>query len=279
MRRILVPTDGSDLSARALPIAARLAQAQGAEIVLVRVTQIVETFDPFGGPHYAFELSDDAASSEWLEIVARDELAAIVDEMTELGVAARFLVIAGASAPMLLEAEEEQQPDLVVIASHGRSGLVRFALGSVSERLVQEGAAPVLIVQAASPVDSPLDSALVTLDGSQLAELALPVVESLAGKPVRQVQLLRTVASRDEIATASAYLDGVAMRLQEAGLRVTIEMPIDEPAPAIATAALGADMVILTTHGRGGFDRLRYGSVADQVLHQVQTPMLLVRAA
>jgi nucleotide-binding universal stress UspA family protein len=279
MRRILVPIDDSDLSARALPIAMRLAQAQDAELVLVRVTQPIHTFELWEGPHHAFDLSDDEARSKCLEIAAREDLAALVDRMTGLGLAARFLVLTGASAPRLLDAEEEVQPDLVVMASHARSALERFALGSVSERLLREGAAPVLIVQAASPIEGPLDTALVPLDGSRLAELALPVVESLARKPLRQVQLFRTAASRDETATARAYLERIAMRLEESGLTLDIEVSIDEPAPAIATPALGADLVILATHGRGGLDRLRYGSVAEQVIHQVQTPTLLVRAA
>jgi nucleotide-binding universal stress UspA family protein len=173
----------------------------------------------------------------------------------------------------------ELQPDLVVMASHGRSGLPRFALGSTAERLVREGTAPVLIVHALNPLDQKLDFALVPLDGSPLAEQALPMVESLAGKPVRQVRLMRAVTRPDETPEARRYLEGVRDRLQSAGLEVTIEVRIDEPATAIRDAGERADLIVLATHGRGGFDRLRHGSVAERVTREAQMPVLLVRPA
>ncbi len=179
----------------------------------------------------------------------------------------------------MIDTEQDVQPDLVVIASHGRSGLIRFALGSVTERLVREGNAPVLVVQAASPVDRPLDSALVPLDGSPLAELALAMVETLARKPVRQVRLLRAVANLDERPAAHAYLERIAKRLTDVGLTVSTSVPIAEPTQALAAAAASVDLVIIATHGRSGFDRVRHGSVAEHVTREVQTPVLLVRAA
>jgi nucleotide-binding universal stress UspA family protein len=215
---------------------------------------------------------------EAFEIAAQQDLRAMADRIRARGGAARSVVLTGVPAASLLDSELEIQPDLVVIASHGRSGLIRFALGSVTERLVREGNAPVLVVQASSRVDRPLDSALVPLDGSALAELALPIVEALAGKPFRQVRLLRAVGSSDEVADGRAYLDGVAKRLSVAGLSITTDVAVAEPKEAIAAAAASVDMVILATHGRGGFDRLRHGSVAEEVTRDAHTPVLLVRA-
>jgi nucleotide-binding universal stress UspA family protein len=189
------------------------------------------------------------------------------------------MVLAGSPSDGLVRAEAELQPDLVVMASHGRSGLARFALGSVAERLVREGTAPVLIVHALNPLDQKLDFALVPLDGSSLAEQALPMVEALAGKPVRQVRLMRAVTLPEESTEARRYLDGVRDRLQSAGLEVTIEVRIDDPATAIQDAGERADLIVLATHGRGGFDRLRHGSVAERFTRQAQMPVLLVRPA
>ncbi len=276
MRSILVPTDGSALSARAVPVAEAIARAQGAEIVLVRV---VEPWNTSGLGFESYVTSDVYDEmQEALEIAAQQDLAMMVERIKARGGPARSVVFSGVPGAGLLDSEEAVQPDLVVIASHGRSGLVRFALGSVTERLVRAGNAPVLVVQASSATDSPLGSALVPLDGSSLAELALPMVEGLAGKPIRQVRLLRAVNRSDEIAPAQEYLEQVARRLGVMGIDVTVDVAIGEPVPAIAEAATGADLVVLATHGRGGFDRLRHGSVAEQVTRDAHTPVLLVRA-
>ncbi len=276
MRSILVPTDGSALSVRAVPVAETIARAQGAEIVLVRV---VEPWSTAGLGYESYVTSDVYDElTESLENAARQDLAMMVDRIKERGSNARSLLFTGVPAAELLDAEQELQPDLVVIASHGRSGLVRFALGSVTERLVREGNAPVLVVQAASPVDRSLESALVPLDGSPLAELALLMVEALAGRPVRQVRLLRAVADLDERPAAHDYLEQVAKRLTGAGLTVSTAVPVAEPTEAIAAAAADVDLVVIATHGRSGFDRMRHGSVAERVTHDVQTPVLLVRA-
>ncbi len=267
MRSILVPTDGSALSARAVPVAEAIARAQGAEIVLVRV---VEPWNTSGLGFESYVTSDVYDEmTESLVIAAQQDLTGMADRINARGGLARTVVRAGTPSAGLLDAETAAQPDLVVIASHGRSGLIRFALGSVTERLVREGSAPVLVVQAAIPVDRPLDSALVPLDGSPLAELALPMVETLAGKPIRQVRLLRAVQNLDERAAAHTYLEQVAARLTNLGLSVTTAVPVAEPI---------VDLVIIATHGRGGFDRIRHGSVAERVTRDVRTPVLLVRA-
>jgi nucleotide-binding universal stress UspA family protein len=277
LRQIMVPTDGSPLSARALPLAEAIANAQGAEIVLVRV---LEPFNPYGMAVESYrkpKVYDELVAS--LHSAASKELASMVDTITSRGGTARTMVLAGSPPDGLLRAEAELQPDLVVMASHGRSGLARFALGSVAERLVREGNTPVLIVHSLHPLDQKLDFALVPLDGSPLAEQAIPMVETLAGQPVRQVRLMRAVTRPEEATEARRYLEGIRVRLQSADLEVTTEVRVDNPVAAIRDAAERADLIVLATHGRGGFDRLRHGSVAEQITREAHLPVLLVRPA
>jgi nucleotide-binding universal stress UspA family protein len=275
MRQIMVPTDGSTLSARALPVAEALARAQDAEIVLVRVIEPIDFYGMSVESYFTAQVYDELVTS--LHLAARADLGTMVEAIKGRGGSARFIVLAGSPAAGLLDSEANLQPDLIVMGSHGWSGLSRFALGSVTDRLVREGSTPVLVVHGASPADGVLESALVTLDGSPVAELALPMAHSLAGKPLRHFQLLRVVATRDDLAPAREYLDRVATRLTAQGVTVSTDVQIDEPAPAIAAAALGVDLVILATHGRGGIDRVRHGSVAEAVTRQVPIPVLLVR--
>jgi nucleotide-binding universal stress UspA family protein len=276
MKRILVPHDGSALSARALPVAETIAREQGAEIVLVRV------IEPQSSTATGFEAIVTADLGEELteayEIAARQELGVLAERIEERGGRARVLTFTGMPAAGLLNIEKDLQPDLIVIGSHGRSGFTRFALGSVTERLVREGDAPVLVVHQASPTARPLDLALVPLDGSPLAETALLMVESLAGAPLHRAHLLRVVSDPAHVANAESYLDSVATRLERARLLVTTEVLVGDPAQVIQTVAPEASLVIVATHGRSGLDRLRHGSVAEQVTRHVQTPVLMVRA-
>jgi nucleotide-binding universal stress UspA family protein len=163
------------------------------------------------------------------------------------------------------------------MGTHGRTGLARFALGSVADVMVREGTTPVLLVRSLQEPKARMETALVPLDGSILAEEALPTVESLSGKPLRHVQLLRAVASSDEEAGAMAYLERVAERLRAARLTTRLMVETTTPADAITQWGRNADVVILSTHGRGGFDRLRHGSVAEQGTRYLTTPTLLVR--
>jgi nucleotide-binding universal stress UspA family protein len=272
----MVPTDGSVLSARAFPVAEEIARGQGAEVYLVRVLEPPDAID--WGLEAYFTQDVHAELVESLKIAAEQDLAVMAQEIGTRGLEARSLVVMGRPASGLLDAEADLQLDLVVMASHGRGGLTRFALGSVAEQLVREGATPVLIVHALSQVEQKLDFALVPLDGSPLAELALPMVESLAGKPVRKVRLMRAVDRPDEAPAAREYLETVRLRLQRVGLSVTSEVRVEDPVAAIRDAAECADLIVLATHGRGGFDRLRHGSVAEQVTRAAQTRVLLIRA-
>jgi nucleotide-binding universal stress UspA family protein len=149
---------------------------------------------------------------------------------------------------------------------------------------------------------------LVPLDGSDLAERVLPYVEALAkqfGSTV--ILLLATDLPRVLLTTGAApggtplavpvinpkpivegerraaagYLDAVAERLRAGGLTVECEQPNGPAAETIVEGArrLGADLIAMTTHGRGGLGRLVYGSVADAVLRSAPCPVLLVRVS
>jgi nucleotide-binding universal stress UspA family protein len=150
-------------------------------------------------------------------------------------------------------------------------------MGSVADLMVREGCAPVLLVRSLSPALSAADTALVPLDGSAAAENALTMVKELAGKPIRRVHLLRAIEAPEEWDGARRYLEGIARGLAGLGLEVTTSVRVDEPAAAIMRTAPRAHLVILSTHGRGGVDRLRHGSVANRIVHQGTIPTLLVR--
>lgn len=276
LNTILVPTDGSEESAKAIPIAAQIAKAQGAEIVLVRVVE------PVLWDYHATETPIPPDVYESLvranEEQAQSDLARLQATLEAQSVRARRIALRGFPASALLDIEEREHPQLVVMATHGRTGLVRFALGSVADRLVREGSVPVLLVRRTMTGTATLETAVVMLDGSTVAEQALPMVSELAGRPLRLVTLFRSVPRPEDREAARAYLSGIAARLAKPECSVREVVDVGDPRHTIERVARDHDLVMLCTHGYSGFDRLRHGSVAEAVVRNVERPVLLVRA-
>ena len=275
MTTVMAPTDGSAMSDNAVAVAGRLAQAQGADVLLVRVLQPIaleaDSFDTSLDP----DIYEQVLKT--IEAQTESEVAKLRDGLIAQGIKARAVTPRGFVAGALLDIEAAEHADLVVMATHGRTGVARFALGSIADRIVREGEVPVLLVRPSTPSDVQLRSALVLLDGSGVAEYALPWVERLAGKPLERVTLFRAVASAEDRSPAKTYLDAIGSRIAHAGCRINTVVEVGDPLPTVDRAAREHDLVILSTHGRGGFERLRHGSVAEAIVREISNPVLLVR--
>lgn len=141
---------------------------------------------------------------------------------------------------------------------------------------------------------------LVPLDGSELAETALPHARALAHafqSTITLISIIEPVAVypqpgmigpvlsvavnvEDEMDNSKKYLNELKEQLENEGLTVDISVLGGDPASHICDYALshGTDLIVMSTHGRSGIKRWVYGSVADRVLHGAKTPVLLVRA-
>ncbi len=140
-----------------------------------------------------------------------------------------------------------------------------------------------------------VQTVLVPLDGSAVAEAALPMAEEvLRDNPDATLVLMRATsvmalpvidpveAEVAAVREAEAYLEKVAARMREAGIRqVVTSVWCGSPATSIVEAARArkADLIVMCTHGRSGIGRLVLGSVAESVVRGTSTPILLVRAA
>jgi nucleotide-binding universal stress UspA family protein len=274
---LLVPLDGSELAERALPVATDLARVTGATLHLVRVVEPLVSptwaITPVYFPADVYERTmteERQAATAYLE-AARERLSAG-------GIAIQAVQLEGHVAATLLDVERDAGIDLVVLCSHGRSGLARFVLGSVAEQLVRHSAAPLLLVRAfGPPVD--LTQVVVPLDGSARSEAALAILASLEPTLARRVILLRVIREADRGPEAERYLAAVAARLQPAPLECTTRVELGEPADRIVEAAGATGLVVMSTHGRTALARWALGSVADRVAHAGVAGVLLVRVA
>jgi nucleotide-binding universal stress UspA family protein len=287
---MLVPLDGSPLAEQALAVAERLAHAVSGRLVLVRAVQV------FTFPGVDARDAQVAASGE-----AQEYLDSHASRLTGSGLAVETAVPYGEAATEILDEIGLHKADLIVMATHGRTGAGRWLYGSVADEILRRAPLPVMLVPPgaahALPVDRP-PNILVALDGSKLAEAALTPASELAVRLGAEVMLLRVVSlptygvyaeageylpfdPDPELKDAQHYLADVAGRLRPAVGQVRIRANVGDPAPLIAQAALEekADLICMATHGRGGVARLVLGSVTTDVLRRANVPLLVVRPA
>jgi nucleotide-binding universal stress UspA family protein len=290
VKTILVPLDGSALAERALPYATALARRAGAHVVLVRAILA-----------HTLPGADPTDAQVALRKRAEAEIDATAEQVRLAGVDAETHVYYDEATAAILDAVQARQADLIVMASHGRTGLGRWIYGSVAERVLRRAPVPVLVVPGAVSGAWPADRSprlLVPLDGSAVAEAALAPARALAAELGSEVLLLRVVeppaplAAPDylaasgydasaELAAAESYLKQVATDWRTAGLHPEIVTAVGYPPTLIPIIAheKGADLVVMATHGRSGVARLVLGSVATAVLQRSSVPVLLAGPA
>jgi nucleotide-binding universal stress UspA family protein len=204
-QRILVPLDGSDGAERAIPVAARIARASGGSIVFIRVVPPPAEVGTFGaGLHGTIAMKPEVEASEKEFADATNYLVTVitgyVDELA--GIATETDVATGATSSTIFSTAGYEHVDLIVMCSHGETGLKRWVLGSVAQQAVRHSPVPVLVLNEHGAVPPVPDAArplrvLVPLDGSELAESALePAAQLIAAltAPVQgELHLLRVV--------------------------------------------------------------------------------------
>ena len=300
-KMIMVPTDGSGFDREAIRVALRVAERSQARVRLVRVHSTGAFFGMESSPEGA-TVSVAVLQKERDRILG--ELYALAAECRNTSDAKIGVSLEDGPVPDALQAYASRNKiDLIVISSHGRGGISRLSLGSVTDSLIRHTTIPVLVVKPHASylnpeAGEPFRRIVVPLDGSDLAEQILPEVVALAKVDDARLTLLHVLVPRtspqkaivdDEIpcwdmdmATAHAYLFRTAAKLREVGFLTTTEVVIDENiAQAIADYAGGvrADLVAIATHGRGGISRALRGSVADVVTRTSRASMLVFRPA
>lgn len=292
--KILIPLDGSPLAERIFPHLARLALPAETELHLVSVLEAWR---------YALGGADLAYGD--LATYLRDDLHHYLAQQAQILRAVGYRVSThcreGDAALTVVDVADTIGAQLIALTTHGRSGLRRWALGSVAERILQATTLPVFLVRDETATTAALKRLLVPLDGSPLAEDALPQAIHLAKNTGATVLLLAVIQGLDptnqrlffQTPTAAAqamqqwtaeserYLTSISQRLLAQGIPCETHVRVGDPDQEICatTSEAAVDLVVMSTHGRTGFNRWVYGSVANKVLRNACCPMLLTRSA
>jgi nucleotide-binding universal stress UspA family protein len=293
-KKILIPLDGSENSEAVIPFAAEIARQSGGELVFVTAVQQVGVWDAT----MSLQVLDreTQVATEYLEDRSKKAI--------EAGAKVTTKIARGDAAESVLAAADETGADLLAITTHGRSGITRWLFGSVATHIIEHAKVPVLVLRpregedkgAPGPV---VKKILVPLDGSEVAQSILPVVEGFAKTMGASVVLFTAVAplaAYPGFETSGAAAIGevvqglqeqaeqtmarIAKEVQARGIETSYVVALETAVEGTVRAAddLNVDLIAIATHGRGGVERIVLGSVADGVIRRsADVPVLVVR--
>ncbi|MCX6006729.1 MAG: universal stress protein [Chloroflexi bacterium] len=294
--KILLPLDGSELAEEALPYAEKLAGRLGSEIILTHVSEL--DTDPHEDKHRSY-------LQKMVEVTK--EGASTYHDKPGNGptIEVKSVILSGQPAEKIVEYAENENIGLIVMATHGQSGIQRWAIGSVADKVVRATTRPVILIRAKSArpdvrVKGILNKVLVPLDGSKEGEAIIPYIEELASRFKLKVILIQILPNgydagylyiplsekqmESDRAHAIDYLNNIGARLKEKGIVVEEGLGIGSRSGNMAEQIIQfadeaqVEFLAMTTHGRSGVGRWAFGSVAERVLQSGNTPLLLVRS-
>lgn len=295
-KRILVPLDGSDLAEQAVAAALPLAEACGADLLLLRSVFLVNMTMPVYAHEYNW------AWPEYSREAVRAEARTYLDEVSERfatgPVTVEPVVTEGDPASDIVDTAVQHDVDLIVMSTHGWSGMKRWLIGSVTERVLESAPCPVLVARR---VGVPAHI-MTPLDGSDLAEISLKPAQALADRTGALLTLMRVVeaperpeeegeaerplwqrqeawqqmvnAQREQ---ANSYLHHRAQEHEEQPPQTMTV--IGEPVESILDCARlhSVDLIVITTHGHTGLRRWHYGSVTAKVMRGADCSVMVIR--
>jgi nucleotide-binding universal stress UspA family protein len=297
---MLIPLDGSKTAEQVLPYARNVANKLKIPVDLLGVIDIAEL---------AVHIS--AEKARYLEKIVEHGERSSMDYLQGIaktfpGLSVNCATQKGTTAETIIDTAAEDKGTLITMATHGRSGINRWVLGSVAEKVLRATNNPLLLVRAAEQgkpaEEARLTSVIVPLDGSELAESVLPAVTELANKLDLEIILFRAfnipysiyagadgyyAINFDQLIAeikdeATTYLEKKTEELKRKGTE-KVSFLVKEGLGADEIISLGRqtpdNLIAMCTHGRSGVKRWVLGSVTETVVRHCGDPVLVIRAA
>ncbi len=296
-KKILVPLDGSELAEVALPYAEELAGRLGSEVILLHVCESAE--ERYHNMHQLYMQKMVGATKRGVK--------KYLEKPGATSISVRSAILFGHPAEQILDYADKKRIELIVIATHGLSGIRRWVLGSVADKVVNATKQPLVLIRASGTHHHVLEKGrmnkmILTLDGSKESEAVIPYIEDLASRLNGEVVLFQVVPPPSPVYAvpgytgqipytpaqvelwkieAEAYLKNVADAFKGKRIKVRSKVRVGDTAHEIIKFAdeVHADLVAMSTHGRSGISRWALGSTADKVMRAGNTSLFLVRAA
>lgn len=295
----LLPTDFSHYALYAMRYAVALAKNYDGTVHVAHVLD-PSLFSVGSGHGYWLTQTDADLLKASMTNHAEERLAHLKKRIEEAGARAEIHLLEGTPAPELNEFAERNAMDMIITATHGRTGFDHVVFGSVAERIVRNCCVPVLCIK--HPEHDFVDDGDLSLhvkrvlfptDFSEFADLALPYAVSLCQEMGADLTLFHATEiplvlpeflpeTAPNVTTdmeKSAALTLERMRDEIAGVEVDIDMSMGVPYREICRAAedAAADLIVLPTHGHTALSHVLFGSVAEKVVRLAKCPVMTLR--
>jgi nucleotide-binding universal stress UspA family protein len=275
--KVVVPLDGSPLAEVALPYAEEIAAKMGSNMVLLSVLGSEENDEVQYYQKYSKKVVDMTTQHVKKYLEPSGECRISINSATRVG----------NPAEGILDFAEKGYPSLLVMATHGRSGVSRWSVGSIADKVVRAVAKqPLLLIRAKGchpdvRARRILKKAVVPLDGSMESEAVMPFIIDIARNLGMELTLLQVISKAGaSFAAAETYLHDWCRRLGDEGVHAGYQIRTGSPADEIIDFAdeIMTDLVAMSTRGKSNLNFWALGSVAQKVLLGGNSPLLLIRA-
>jgi nucleotide-binding universal stress UspA family protein len=288
-KKILVPLDKSHLAEQALNPAIWLTQKSDGRLTLLNVQDTPPNFMPDVAELTVNNLHEPLSDFDREYESAREYLNGVRYGLgrTHTDLQWETRIEDGDPASQIIDIAEKEAYDLIVMTTHGYSGLTRWMMGSVAEKVLRRAPCPVMVVRKSRPIRK----ILLPLDGSTLAESSLPLALAAACYFDAKLTFLQVVPALQsgflgnegrEMATGQAmsYLNRFASENKIEGVRMKTAVIPGKPGLGILHYAetYETDLIVMTTHGRSGLRRWAYGSVTEKVLRGANCAIMVIRS-
>jgi nucleotide-binding universal stress UspA family protein len=294
-KHILVPLDGSSLAECVLPHIAAMAKSGQVEVTLLRV---LDQMDASSQP-----VSVDPLDWQIHKAEAENYLKEISQRLSKTGIQSDIVTLEGKAAEAVIEYAHEKKVDLIILSSHGQSGISGWNVSSVVQKIIYRVRTSIMIVRAYQPIVEEVDTLsyqriIAPLDGSSRAEFALPVISRLSHAHnaevviihiVRQPEMPRKIPlTQDDIdllnqliernrQEAEKYLTDLSTRVDvDIQTRLLVSDKVISALHSQVEKDMG-DLVVFCAHGYSGETRWPYGSVVISFIAYGQTPLLVLQ--
>lgn len=283
--KILLPLDGSDLAKQALPYVAVLAKAFGSEVILISIYEPEET-----------------EADKTCQLYLDNEIEALKKLIGTAAIKISSVVRCGGAADEILKCADDYKTGLVIMTSHGRSGIVPWSLGSTVHKVLHKVGDPLLVVRAKEKPEALIPDlfkvVVVPLDGSHNGEAALPYVADITRKFGSALCLLKVVEPGKHVHTiggldyipfkdinistrkkaALQYLEEISSGMLDIKDKIKPEVRVGDAAKEILKSAESKkdSLIAVSSHGDSAIEAWAHGSVTYKILYSSKQSILFV---
>lgn len=281
--RILVPLDGSIIAEKVFPAVTELAKGFSSEVYIVGICE-----------------TGDLEETRAYQVYLNNKLEQLKSNLADSKASVKLAVLSGKPAEKILKYAETEKINLIIMSSHGRSGIMPWSLGSTVNKVINKAGIPLLVVRAKEiPDDTRLFSRIIVpLDGSEKSTGVLPFVEALITKIPSQIYIIRVMEGGRHIHTiggldyirfedrdvnaaqkrAKNYLDNICHNLCGTTGEVSYEVRTGDAAKEIMKYANEKEgsLIIMSSHGHSSVETWVMGSVTSKITEVSQQSIWLI---